>query len=55
MHGYAEFLETIANLTHPEHEATLRWVGGRYDPDEFDPNAVTFDDPRKRWKKAFAE
>jgi hypothetical protein len=54
-HGYAKFLETIADPAHPEHESTLRWVGGTYDPDEFDPNAVTFDDPRKRWKRAFAE
>jgi hypothetical protein len=55
VHGYAEFLETIANPMHPEDESTLRWVGGRYDPDEFDPKAVKFGDPRKRWKKAFAE
>jgi len=55
VHGYAEFLETIADPRHPEHESTLRWAGGRYDPDEFDPTAVKFDDPRKRWRKAFAE
>jgi hypothetical protein len=55
VHGYARFLETIVDPTHPEHESILRWVGGRYDPDEFDPKAVKFDDPRKRWRKAFAE
>jgi hypothetical protein len=31
------------------------WVGGHYDPDDFDPAAVVFDDPRERWKVAFAE
>jgi hypothetical protein len=32
---------------------TLRWAGGRFDPEAFDPAAVKFDDPKKRWKKAF--
>lgn len=51
--GYAEFLQTIADLNHPEHESMLQWVGGAYDPDDFNPEAVRFDDPGKRWKKAF--
>jgi hypothetical protein len=29
------------------------WAGGAFDPDAFDPAAVKFDDPKKRWKKAF--
>lgn len=53
VHGYAEFLQTIANPRHPEHHSTLRWAGGEYDPDAFDPSAIVFDNPRKRWKKAF--
>jgi hypothetical protein len=53
VHGYADFLQTIANPRHPEHHSTLRWAGGEYDPDAFDPNAIVFDNPRKRWKKAF--
>jgi hypothetical protein len=31
----------------------LEWAGGAYDADAFDPSAVVFDNPRKRWKKAF--
>ena len=31
----------------------VEWSGGEYDPDAFDPRAVVFDDPRKRWKIAF--
>jgi hypothetical protein len=31
----------------------IEWVGGGYDADAFDPRAVVFDDPRKRFKKAF--
>ena len=53
VHGYAEFLQVIADPDHEEHESTLRWAGGHFDPEAFDPAAVTFDDPKKRWKKAF--
>jgi hypothetical protein len=53
VHGYAEFLRVIANRRHPEHASMLEWVGGTYDADAFDPSAVVFEDPEKRWKKAF--
>jgi hypothetical protein len=53
VHGYAEFLRAIANRRHPEDRSMLEWAGGTYDPDAFDPKAVVFDNPRKRWKKAF--
>jgi hypothetical protein len=53
--GYTEFLQAISDPDHPEHASMLRWSGGAYDPDIFDPEAVVFDDPRKRWKKAFEE
>ena len=29
------------------------WYGQAYDPDEFNPNEVRFDNPKKRWKMAF--
>lgn len=54
-HGYAEFLETIANPRHPERKAMLEWAGGTFDPHAFDPAAVRFDDPKKRWRRAFEE
>ena len=54
VHGYAEFLQAIARPNHPEHESLLQWAGGSFDPDAFMP-AVVFDDPRKRWKKAFED
>jgi len=34
--GYEEFLEAIKNPKHEEHEDYLEWVGGEFDPDEFD-------------------
>ena len=33
--GYAEFLEAIQQLNHPEHESMLEWIGGEFNPDAF--------------------
>lgn len=38
--GYADFLEAIADANHPEHEELLEWVGGAFDPEQFDIEAV---------------
>ncbi len=51
--GYAEFRRVIGNPRHPEHKETLQWAGGAFDPSAFNPAAVTFDDPAKRWQIAF--
>jgi hypothetical protein len=51
--GYTEFLAVIANPAHPEHESSLQWAGGVFDPHAFDSTMVAFDDPLRRWKKAF--
>lgn len=34
--GYSDFLDAIQDPKHEEHESMLEWVGGRFDPDEFD-------------------
>jgi hypothetical protein len=39
--GYRGFLEALADLDHEEHEEYLRWVGGRFDPEVFDPLKAT--------------
>lgn len=39
-HGYAEFLEAIADPNHEEHERYLTWAGGSFDPARFDLTAV---------------
>lgn len=36
VHGYADFLEIIADPDHPEHRQTTRWAGGHFDPEWFD-------------------
>ena len=38
--GYPEFLEAIQNPKHKQHEELLEWVGGEFDPEEFDLGAV---------------
>jgi hypothetical protein len=38
--GYEHFLEVIRDPRHKEHEETLEWAGGEFDPEAFDPLAV---------------
>jgi len=38
--SYGSFLEAISNPKHPEHAEMLEWVGGEFDPEAFDPEAV---------------
>ena len=38
--GYEDFLEVISDPNHEEHEEMLEWIGGRFDPEAFDLQAV---------------
>jgi len=38
--GYQNFLEAIKNPRHPEHKLMLQWVGGSFDPEEFDIDKI---------------
>jgi len=42
-HGYEDFLEAIKNPKHPEHESMLEWIGGEFDPEEFDLDGINDD------------
>ena len=53
VHGYADFLQAIRDPKHERHAEFLEWIGGSFDPDDFDARKIRFDDPKKRWKKAF--
>lgn len=53
VHGYRDLLAAIRDPGHEEHETLLEWVGGAFDPNAFDPAAVTFDNPKRRWTRAF--
>ena len=39
--GYKRFLRAIARPDHPEHGENLTWVGGSFDPEEFDAEKAT--------------
>lgn len=41
--GFARFKASLIDVTDPEHEDNLRWVGGYYDPTSFDANRVNRD------------
>jgi len=51
--GYEDFLEIINNPEHEEYEESIEWSGGAFDPECFDVEEVSFDDPHERWKIAF--
>ncbi len=58
--GYAELIKTVKNPKHPEHADMLEWLcidsPEDFDPTEFDPAKVDFEDPKKRiveWNKGF--
>ena len=40
VYGYVEFLEAIQDPSHPDHEDYVKWIGGEFDPDEFDLDLV---------------
>ncbi|MDA1271894.1 MAG: hypothetical protein O3A93_11660 [Chloroflexi bacterium] len=48
-------MDAIQNPDHDEHESMMEWVGGSFDPEMFDPLAVSFDDPEVRWRMAFQD
>lgn len=43
--GYQELLEIIKDPDHEEYEEMIGWLGGKFDPEHFDPKEVDFDDP----------
>ena len=51
--GYYDLLEVMGDPSHPEYGDTMEWLGGNYAPNRFFPSTVRFDDPQKRWQRAF--
>ncbi|MFH0735266.1 MAG: plasmid pRiA4b ORF-3 family protein [bacterium] len=47
--GYYNLLEIIQDPKHDEYEESIEWLGEDFDPNEFDPKDVTFDDPKERF------
>lgn len=53
--GYQEFLEAIRNPHHDEHHRMLEWAGGSFDPEAFDSQDISIEDPAERWRIAFRD
>jgi hypothetical protein len=47
--GYEELLVTISDSKHPDHEDMLEWLGGEFDPEEFDLEEIN-EDLAEYWK-----
>jgi hypothetical protein len=52
VHAYHDLLKVLADPSDPEHAAKLEWVGGSFDPEQFDAGEITFDNPVERWRNA---
>ena len=50
--SYPDFLEAVSNPDHRRHEERLEWVGGEFDPEKFDLEAVNNELRRRRTRKA---
>jgi hypothetical protein len=50
--GYERLLDIISNTSHEEYVEMITWLGGKFDPEHFDPDEISFDDPVVRWKIA---
>jgi len=55
--GYENLLEILRDPNHEEYESMMEWLSGwygKYDPEAFYPKKIKFDNPKKRWTKAFS-
>jgi hypothetical protein len=50
--AYPDFVEAISHPDHPRHEELLEWVGGDFDPERFDQEAVNNQLRRMRTRTA---
>jgi len=51
--GYEDILKIMKNPKHKEYKDMITWLGGKFDPENFDSYKVHFDDPVKRRKLSY--
>lgn len=49
--GYYHLLSVLSDNNSEEYTEMIEWLGGEFDPEIFDPEAVSFDDPQERFKR----
>jgi hypothetical protein len=47
-YSFQHMLEVLASPRDPEREQIMEWLGGKYEPEKFDPQAVKFSARRAR-------
>ena len=47
IHGYKNLLSILSNPQSVEYKDMISWLGGKFDPELFDPISISFDDPKK--------
>jgi hypothetical protein len=53
--GYAELVDALLDPSHDEHAQMMEWIPRGWIPEAFDPSAVRFSNPKRRWKRALGE
>lgn len=49
--GYYELLEVLNNPKHRRHKEITEWLGRKYEPEYFNPEEVSFDNPKERLRR----
>ena len=49
--GYYNMLKILKNPKRKDYKDIIEWLGGKFDPEDFNPNEIKFDNPGKRLKE----
>lgn len=53
--GYYNVIETLSNPENDDYEEMKTWVGENWNPEKFNKDDVSFENPYKRWNTAFLD
>ena len=53
--GYERLVTALLDPEDDEHEDLKEWIPSGWGPEQFEPSRVHFDNPTRRWKRAFEE
>ncbi len=53
--GYYNLIQVLSDPNHEDYEDMTIWAGKDWDPKQFDPAKLTFDNSYKRWEHAFLD